>query len=41
MGSAKDILMQAEINLGKSYPLPIVDIKMSRELALQAFQALS
>ena len=37
----KDILMQAEINLGKSYPLPIVDIKISRELALQAFQALS
>lgn len=37
----KDILMQAEINLGKNYPLPIVDIKISRELALQAFQSLS
>ena len=33
----KEILEKAEIELGKDYPEPIVDLKYSRELALEAF----
>lgn len=35
-----DILVQANVTLGKNYPEPIVDLKFSRERALQAFKAL-
>tara|TARA_B100000427_G_scaffold61291_2_gene48313 strand:- start:983 stop:2386 length:1404 start_codon:yes stop_codon:yes gene_type:complete len=35
-----EILKAANIELGKSYPLPIVDLRESRELALAAFQSL-
>jgi deoxyribodipyrimidine photo-lyase len=31
------ILEQAGIKLGKTYPKPIVDLKLSRERALEAF----
>lgn len=34
------ILKEADIELGSTYPNPIVDLKRSRELALQAFQSL-
>ena len=34
------VLEQANIALGTDYPLPIVDLKLSREQALLAFQAL-
>ena len=34
------ILKEAGIELGSTYPKPVVDLKQSRELALQAFQAL-
>ena len=34
----KSILEQANIKLGEHYPLPIVDIKTSREQALQAYE---
>ena len=33
-----DILQAANIELGKNYPMPIVDIKQSRELALEEFK---
>ena len=33
----KEILEKAGIELGKDYPEPIVDLKYSRELALEAF----
>ena len=35
------VLKAASIKLGLTYPRPIVDIKASRELALQAFQSLT
>jgi len=35
-----DILNQAGVTLGKTYPLPIVDLKLSRERALEAARAL-
>ncbi|WP_420546671.1 cryptochrome/photolyase family protein [Curvivirga sp.] len=35
------ILQEAHINLGKTYPLPIVDLKQSRINALEAFKLLS
>lgn len=34
------ILDNASVILGKTYPLPIVDLKLSRVLALEAFQSL-
>ncbi len=35
-----DILVKTGIQLGKTYPMPIVDLKTSRELALKAFTEL-
>lgn len=35
-----DMLRQAGVRLGKDYPKPIVDLKTSRQRALDAFQAL-
>ncbi len=37
----KTILTQANLHLGKDYPLPIVDLKESREAALSAYRNLS
>ena len=37
----EDILLQVGIILDKDYPLPIVDLKLSRERALSAFKSLS
>lgn len=37
----EDILLKAGIILDKDYPLPIVDLKLSRERALSAFKSLS
>ena len=34
------VLKQAGIKLGESYPMPIVDLKESREQALEAFKTL-
>ncbi|MFN3700376.1 MAG: cryptochrome/photolyase family protein [Alphaproteobacteria bacterium] len=34
------ILREAGVTLGESYPLPIVDLKKSRDAALEAFQSL-
>jgi deoxyribodipyrimidine photo-lyase len=36
-----DILAQAGIELGKDYPLPIIDLAESRQRALNAYQQLS
>lgn len=36
-----DILRQAGVSLGETYPLPIVDVKQSRLDALEAFQSLA
>ena len=36
----KDILSDSGIELGKNYPLPIVDIKTSRNMALEAFSSI-
>ena len=36
----KDLLQQAGVILGKSYPAPIVDLKLSREKALQAYRSI-
>ena len=33
----KEVLMEAGIELGLNYPNPIVDLKLSREIALEAF----
>ena len=33
----KDVLKEAGIQLGTTYPFPVVDIPKSREIALQAF----
>ena len=33
----KEVLMEAGIELGSNYPNPIVDLKLSREIALEAF----
>jgi deoxyribodipyrimidine photo-lyase len=35
-----DVLKKAGVALGKTYPKPIVDLKLSRERALEAFKAL-
>ncbi len=35
-----DVLQQAGVELGVDYPLPIVDLKTSRERALEAFKSL-
>jgi deoxyribodipyrimidine photo-lyase len=36
----KKILQQANVELGKNYPHPIIDLESSRNMALQAFKAL-
>ena len=36
----ESVLHEAGVNLGETYPHPIVDIKQSREAALEAFQSL-
>ena len=36
----KEILDNANITLGKDYPEPIIDLKSSREKALDAFKSL-
>ncbi len=36
----KEILQEARVSLGKTYPNPIVDLKLSRERALSAFKSL-
>ena len=36
----KSILKEKQIELGRTYPFPIVDLKVSRQSALAAFQAL-
>tara|TARA_B100000809_G_scaffold255787_1_gene294846 strand:- start:880 stop:1083 length:204 start_codon:yes stop_codon:yes gene_type:complete len=36
----EDILLKAGITLDKDYPLPIVDLKLSRERTLSAFKNL-
>lgn len=36
----KEVLKEADISLGKTYPNPIVDLKQSRETALKAFESL-
>ena len=36
----EQILEQADITLGDNYPLPIVDIKYSRERALEAYRSI-
>ena len=36
----KAILQKANIELGKNYPLPIIDLEESRNMALQAFKSL-
>lgn len=38
--ASEDILKTAGITLGKTYPAPIVDLKFSRERALNAYQTL-
>ena len=35
-----EILKNANIVLGQDYPLPVVDIKESRNIALQAFETI-
>jgi deoxyribodipyrimidine photo-lyase len=37
----KEVLREAGVELGVDYPLPIVDLKASRERALEAFKSLS
>ncbi|MEK9531700.1 MAG: hypothetical protein VW162_02275, partial [Alphaproteobacteria bacterium] len=34
------ILDESGVQLGNSYPMPIVDLKTSREMALEAFSKL-
>ena len=36
----KEILANANITLGEDYPEPIIDLKSSREKALDAFKSL-
>ena len=36
----KEVLTEANIVLGKDYPKPIVELKASREKALEAFKSL-
>lgn len=38
--ASDDILKEAGVTLGKDYPKPIVDLKLSRLRALEAFQSL-
>ena len=38
--ASSDILNTANLELGKDYPLPIVNIKESRNIALQAFETI-
>ncbi|MCP4443201.1 MAG: deoxyribodipyrimidine photo-lyase, partial [Aureispira sp.] len=38
--ASETILKQAGIELGLTYPRPIIDLKESRELALTAFKSL-
>lgn len=37
----EDVLKRANIELGKDYPKPIIDLKKSRDLALMAYQTIS
>ncbi len=37
----KDIMAEAGVRLGETYPMPVVDLKASREAALDAYKALS
>ena len=37
----KDIMAEAGVRLGETYPVPVVDLKASREAALDAYKALS
>lgn len=39
--ASTDILNNSGVELGVNYPLPIIDIKLSRELALKIFKSLS
>ena len=36
-----EILSEADVRLGDNYPKPMVDLKESRDRALEAFKALS
>jgi len=36
----QEVLKDAKVQLGKNYPFPIVDLKLSRKAALEAFQSL-
>ncbi len=38
--ASEDVLAEAGIRLGDDYPLPVVDLKASRERALEAFKSL-
>lgn len=38
--ASEDILKDANVTLGETYPRPIIDLKQSREKALEAFQSL-
>lgn len=38
--ASNHILKEADIALGKTYPMPVVDLKKSRNAALAAFQSL-
>jgi Deoxyribodipyrimidine photolyase len=38
--ASSDILNEADLELRKDYPLPIVDIKESRSIALKAFETI-
>lgn len=38
--ASDDVLAKAGVKLGETYPKPIVDLKQSREAALEAFQSL-
>ena len=40
MGGTTKILTKAGVELGVTYPYPIVDVKLSREAALAAFSSL-
>ncbi len=40
MASTPEILKESGVKLGNSYPMPIVDLKTSRQMALEAFSKL-
>ena len=39
-GASDSVLQYAQVELGETYPAPIVDLKQSRERALDAFKNL-